>query len=737
VKRQAPYPKHFVEDALPIDVAVFFETPDGERVDTAVSPLLAGARGTWLLRLTNSGADLATGAALCVVRFNCQFAFELQCDRPTGRDFCTVETGSSARLELGVGRDSINLITVGVQAGVWLHGESATVRLGDRRQGSVGSEVFWSATDGRLLVGLDREGSGTFRGVHGNPFDFQIVAQAQPRLLRLLGPSVVAADEPFGLHLGVFDRNRNPIQDFTGSVELRAPEGIHGLPPHYTFSPSDHGVRIFSHVHCSDTGVQRIQVSGPGGTFLSNPILVQRDPTQRVYWGDVHAHGWGDSTMYLMHLRSDKLDPLQRHLQARDLGRHDFSCPGAMSMDPQLRPETWEAYRQAFAQVDEPGRFIPFLSYEAHPAAGDRQVIFRADEPTPPSMRLPMDELDALYGQRDDVLLEVHVGGAPPLWDSYRPARERLVEVCSGFGAAEWLLQKALQLGYRPAVCAASDLHLGYLGGPRAVETFRGRFGQKYPMRQRDAAFGTGPLTAVCASELTRDALWESMTTGRTYATSGARIFLDLAVNGDATATRLGAEDLNGGLRLTLDCHACAPIRRMALICGKYRLHTWEPASLDVHEELKLSCDQLPGSWLYVRVEQIDGEYAWSRVVYLDGLTPPAAAVALPAWNNEVDPDLGAAPPNAASDHLPELRGYLQREEESQRFHDLTPMGVLELDVGRCALFYCRWVDEQLPMSIRWFHEFDIPKIRFDFGWRDYGIYDELELGPRLMSKYT
>ena len=56
--------------------------------------------------------------------------------------------------------------------------------------------------------------------------------------------------------------------------------------------------------------------------------------------------------------------------------------------------------------------------------------------------------------------------------------------------------------------------------------------------------------------------------------------------------------------------------------------------------------------------------------------------------------------------------------------------------MGRCALFFCHWGDEKLPVSIRWFHEFAIPKIRFDMGWRDFGAYDENDLGPELMAKY-
>ena len=98
--------------------------------------------------------------------------------------------------------------------------------------------------------------------------------------------------------------------------------------------------------------------------------------------------------------------------------------------------------------------------------------------------------------------------------------------------------------------------------------------------------------------------------------------------------------------------------------------------------------------------------------------------------------DLSAIGQNAASPYLQDVEAYLELEEHPERFHRITPVNVLDLSVGRCALFYCRWGEEQLPMSIRWFFEFDIPKIRYDFGWRDYGAYDELDLGPKLMEKY-
>ena len=735
-ERIRAYPARYRSGKAALDAAITFETHTGEVLDVAAEPLISGTRGTWVLRLTNRGPDLTAGAAVAVIRIGCQFAFELQTDRPAGRDYCTLETDSGAQLALSVGRGAVNLATIHVLDWVLAQGDTCILRLGDRRQGGVGSEVFWATTSGRLLLAVDADASGEFVGVRGNPHDFRVSAHPEPRLLRLLGPTVAQVDEAFALHLGVFDRNRNAIADFAGTVEFDPPAGVVGLPCAYSFSSDDQGVRIFPDVSLSAPGVYRITVSGPGGSFASNPIVVTAEPAMRVYWGDVHAHGWGDSTMYLMHLRSRELDPASRHFQARDTGRLDYSCPGAMSMDPERRESVWEPYREAWRLFDEPGKYVPFLSYEAHPQEGDRQVIFRGDEPPPPSMRLPMAGLDEQYGNRDDVLLEVHIGGAPPRWDQYRPERERFVEVVSGFGCAEWLLQRALQLGYRPAVCGASDLHLGLMGGPRAVEPFRGRFGQMYPMNQRDASYGTGPLTAICATELTREALWKGIESRHTYATSGARIYLVVNGDGRPAGSRIRLHD---ELALAIECHACAPIARISLICGMHRIRAWElgePGDLDFATEVELGAGDLPGEWMYLRVEQVDGEYAWSSPFILERLGDLPDPGDLPAWNDEgaiapVAAGAGAATPYAAA-----LRAYLETEEHPERFHELTPGGILDLAAGRCALFHCRWGDERIPMSIRWFFEFEIPKIRFDFGWRDYGMFDEQELGPALKEKY-
>jgi hypothetical protein len=130
----------------------------------------------------------------------------------------------------------------------------------------------------------------------------------------------------------------------------------------------------------------------------------------------------------------------------------------------------------------------------------------------------------------------------------------------------------------------------------------------------------------------------------------------------------------------------------------------------------------------------VDGEYAWSAPTWFIGQTSPGAPGAR-KWFESPDCDLPPADPKAR-EHLQDLLHYLELEESSDRFHQITPVELVSLSVGRCALFFCYWGRERLPMSIRWFYEFEIPKIRYDFGWEDFGAYSELELSPRLRKEY-
>jgi hypothetical protein len=391
-------------------------------------------------------------------------------------------------------------------------------------------------------------------------------------------------------------------------------------------------------------------------------------------------------------------------------------------LDPSERPGIWEDHQQAYRDNDEPGRYVPFLASEVHTrSGGDRNMIFRGWSDTyysPAHGCCRMDDVRAAYADRDDVILEAHIGGGPPDWEAYRTDHEPLLEIASGHGSFEWVLQLALEYGYRPAIIGSEDTHLATMGAPMGAKCHFGRW-HNVALNFRDTGFGTGPLAAVWAERCERDAIWQAVRERLTYATTGARIILEVNVNGH----RAGSEaEISSPARVDIKAHSCAPVERVDLVRNDRCLRSWRPDELDI----ELTCvDEKPlreGAY-YVRLRQTDGEYAWSTPVWVtcaEGDEVPDQA--LPMWNAHEPADLPAQRPNDAEAHEADLRRYLEVEEDVEQFHELTPVGVLDEVTGRSALFYAYLGPDRNPLTIRWYFEFEMPRIHLDWGWRDFGM---------------
>ncbi|MCK5805834.1 MAG: DUF3604 domain-containing protein, partial [Lentisphaeria bacterium] len=497
---------------------------------------------------------------------------------------------------------------------------------------------------------------------------------------------------------------------------------------------SDGGIRILDGISLSEAGVHRIRARLPdGSTAFSNPILCQVAPAHHIYWGELHAHGWGDCSMLLMCDRTRKTDPLARHEQARRVGRYDYAAPGAMSMpDTPERDEIWQAYLDAVAQTDEPGHYVPFAAMEMHPPRGaDRTLILRDGGTIPISMRVPIEDVYAEYAGRDDTILEAHIGGSSPDFDAFHPPEGDVVEMVSAFGNAEWLLQKYLQDGQRPTITGASDLHLGLMGAPRAVETFRGRFYRgDFKLNVRDSAYGSGPIGALLAPSCTRNALWDALKTRRSYATTGDRIVLELDAGGHGMGT---VAELPDTFPITLIIHGEAEIDRVDLIAGTHLAQTWRPGTRDATINFDYDRSNAPPArWFYFRVHQTNAEYAWTAPIWFSDREKKGDTNRDWApWNWQEKPEPDPKAREVTEEHAVALEAYLEREGERALLDAIEPLGVRHESMGVSAVFASRLQSSGWPVTIRWFFDFPIPKIRLDWGWQDFGPVD-CERGPAV-----
>jgi hypothetical protein len=716
------FAKNFTGPHLDFPADIGFRNKSGSLFKLPAS-LSAGTAGTWTFRIENVHGNIQAGADFHIMCINYNFPGKLQTINPKGINYTTIRNNSGAELLLACNtRGFHNLCKIVVTSGTFRKGESFTVVIGDTKHGSPGTAVYWTATEGQFIIGADLTGTGEYSHLTGSPWDVTVKAHGTPALFRLLGPTAAGVDEKFDMHLGVFDRHGNIIEGYEGKVEINPIPETNNLPPECHFTPAEQGNLILRDVSFSREGVYRLSVTVedlPRGaeTFWGNPIIIENGYQEKIGWGDIHAHSWGDETMHLMHLRNSKVDPLKRHLQAREIGRLDFSAIGPMSFPETGRETIWEAYKAACKKTEQDGKYVPFPAYEAHPAEGDRNVIFNnIDEELPPGRYTPLEQVESRYGNRKDVLIEGHIGGQRPKWELYRPQKEPLIEVASAFGNAEWLLNKALSLGYKPAVCGCSDLHLGLMGGPRAVEPARGRFSrERRPFgifNRRDSAYGTGPLTAVLTEKINRNSIWDGLRKKRTYATSGARMFLDIRLNGAFMGSDVEVKDHND---ITIRCYGADMIEEVSLICGNHRIKHWEPKELDFQEKTEISKAELTGDWLYLRVKQKDGNYGWTSPFYF--------ITEHPRWNH-TEIDLDRVRNKEAEKHLPQLEEYLRNEEDISLLHNITPAGIVKQETTEYALFYCLFRGYE-PMSIRWFYRYEIPLIRYDWGFEDIGVRED------------
>ena len=706
---------------------VRFRVADGKVIGGPRLTLTAGTVGTWEFDIRGI-EPVPTGGGFLIERFSFLLGHAPQADNPQGRDYVTLEPHTSADLRLTV--DSLNhsnwpsVAHVEVAAGHLAGDDGFTLRIGDRRAGGAGSEVYDVTTTGRLVVSVDRTGHRPYRQVEAGETRVHIVAEAQPALLSVLGPSIVAPHEPFALHLVMYDRHHNVCAQYRGRIRLRAPDGaVTGLPEYHELGAAEAGIGIIPGVRIATPGLIRIEAQDPdaGLRARGNPIRCEAEPPTRLLWGDLHSHSWGDVSMSLMDDPNSKLHPSARHDQARRMARLDFAAPGPMAPpEHDHRPGVWAAHRRAVAANDQPGHYVPFLASEAHPRiGGDRNVVFRDDEPEHLPAFVSMDDVLAAYGDRDDVLIEAHVGGGPADWDAYPTEREPLIEIASGHGSFEWLLQRALRHGHRPAVIGSGDTHLPALAAPMAAHLFRGRF--QRVLNVRDCAYGSGPVAAIWADACERQAIWRAIGQRRTFATTGARIILELTVNGNPAGSEA---EITSPVEVAIRAHACAPIERLDLIRGDRSLRSWRPDELDV--ELAFSDERpLRETTYYLRLRQTDGEHAWSTPVWTScaqGSEQPADD--LPAWNAHEPVDLAGVRPNEAEAYEPGLRRYLETEEDPDLFHDLTPVRMVDEVPGRAVLFYGYLGAAREPISLRWYVGFELPRLHLDWGWRDFGMRD-------------
>ncbi|MDP1748960.1 MAG: DUF3604 domain-containing protein [Reyranella sp.] len=566
----------------------------GSAVLSPTDPVEAGSFQSFTLVYTAGyfGID-DTGSIKIVQRFAGDMG-RPQWSDPKAANYTTVEASNGAVLDVRYDpkmniRPWDKTLFIRVMRGFLNEGDTITVRFGDRRQGSPGMrmQTFVESTfEFRVLV--DAFATYNYVELPTQP-TFPVVAGPAVSWKALL-PTLRKTGETFRLGFKGEDKWGNPSDQVEGTFSLRANLPVHGLPPGFSMRRGE-AARSIDGLSMDQPGDLLIDVLDSGGRVLcrSNPLRVAADPPLRSYWCDLH--GQSEETIGTNSAR--ELIEFARDRAFLDGMSHQGN-------DFQITTPFWNELNKLTREYNQDGRFVIFPGYEWSGntgLGGDRNVMFMhegrqihrsshalVDDITDVSSDSNSAEQLFQALKNEDCVVFAHIGGRYADIKMAHDARiERSVEVHSDWGTFEWLVQDALEQGYRIGILANSDGH-------------KGRHGASHPGASLFGAYGG--LSCLLATDLSRAGLFDALRRRHHYATTGCRMVLDVRASFGSDAM-IYADDPNLGaahhtrgrsammgdivqstdqaVEFTIEAQASAPIERLEIRNGLEVLETWRP----------------------------------------------------------------------------------------------------------------------------------------------------------------
>lgn len=468
----------------------------------------------------------------------------------------------------------MHCVELGLRRGGLTTGDCVQLVCGDRSAGGLG----WRAPtccvkQAKFLMLFNADGSDRWIQL-ANPPTYSIQPGPPTRLVAV-APSQAEREEPFEMIVRAEDRWGNA----TSPGEIRPePElvSLQGLPVDAKLgvrqvrASADPPAQRLS-LSIDRIGSYCIRVSVPERELStqSNPCRIgDRRPQLSLYWGDLHSGqteiGCGAGSL------------ADHYRYARDAAGLQFATHQAN--DHYVTLPLWQQTRKLAKAFHEPGSFVVFLGCEWSPPTadgGDRNVIYREDEarlrrsgrfytesePDPEPDIPTAPEFHEAF-KDEQIMVNMHVGGRPTNLNYHAPALEPLAEIHSTHGTSEWFVQDALERGYKVGITAGTD---GVTGRP----------GADHPGWRLNRNVRSG-LTAVYASDLQKEALWQAFRARRCYATTGERIRLWVEVDGHP----MGSEYATGDHPLIkVEIEGTAAIETVDLLRGTDVLCRWQIAA--------------------------------------------------------------------------------------------------------------------------------------------------------------
>ena len=488
-------------------------------------------------------------------------------------------------------------IYIRVVQGYLTEGETIKVVFGDRSQGSPGMRIQTFCEDSYEFHSLiDPIATRCYQPIINQPV-IKIVP-GRPERFVVVAPTLKRKNEKFSIYLKGEDIWGNPSNQCEKTFHINSNVKVSGLPEKIKINKGDYfiaikGLKIENECECVIDFLNDQNKS----IVKTNPIIIKENLDLVHFWGDLHGQseetiGTGSADEYFNFAKN----------------RAFLDVSGHQGNDFQITKDFWKVLNKITKKYNQDGDFVTIPGYEWSgntSLGGDRNVFFpnedRIIRRSSHAMISDQSDIDtdcttandlfsSLEANKEfDTLMYAHCGGRyADIKYAHDGRFEKSVEVHSSWGSFEWILNDALEEGYRVGIVGNSDGH-------------KGRPGASYP---GSSLFGAiGGLTCFLTPKLTREAIMDCMRKRRHYATSGGpngRMYINLKANFSSkgtifhddpklfdskghTAKEAIMGDIvhlpDGEMSLNISITAAAPIERLDIFNGLELIETFKPFS--------------------------------------------------------------------------------------------------------------------------------------------------------------
>lgn len=513
-------------------------------------------------------------------------------------------------------------------------GNPITIVIGNLNGKSGGNRAqTFSQRKRKFTLYIDKEGKGNYR--EKEMFHIDVKGNILKNL-RIMVPSFISRNKRFD----VIVRFEDEFGNLTGFAEENtlidlSYQNLRENLNWKLFVPET-GFITLPNLYFNEPGIYRIQLKNERtkDIFLSSPIKCFADSDLSLYWGTFH----GESE------RFDATREIESCLRVfRDEKAYQFYATSPFDDQEEISNETWKYLSPFVSEFNEDFRFTSFLGFQwvgIEKEEGVRQFIYLKDnKPILRKKDLKTNSLKKIYkicNPKDIISIPTFTMGRSSPFDfqHYNEEFERVVEIYNAWGSSECSkkegnpkpiqgkcseflegsIQKALMKNRR----------FGFVAGGFDD---RGIYSRFYDSDQKQYTPG---LTAIIAESQTKEHLFNAIRKRACYATTGARILLEFYIANNQMGSEMNTANRPGLMFnrfITASIVGTTGIKKVDLIRNGKIFKSFTPKEdrfdfeIDDSENLfKISLKDGNSlfSYYYLRIQQTDGNIAWSSPIWID-----------------------------------------------------------------------------------------------------------------------